>query len=279
MALPTEKTVPNTDVTKLKLLIYGESKIGKSTFCSYFEDALFISTEPTISHLSVYAIQVKDWKEFSKACLEVSEGNHHFKTIIIDTVDKAFEMCRNYIFNTYKIKHESELGYGKGWKLLSTEFMRVMSKIINLDYGIIIVGHSKKETINKQSKEHSYDVFKIDLPTNISTSIVVLLDAILYANLYNRERVFKTINDKYCEAGNRINLPAIIPMDYQKFMNVVKTGLIANINKLTMHLPPEEKTITNNYNILDKEKENKNKEKIESLTNKIGDKLNKGVTV
>lgn len=35
------------------MLIYGPTKIGKSTWCSYAENALFLSTEPGLNRIVV----------------------------------------------------------------------------------------------------------------------------------------------------------------------------------------------------------------------------------
>ena len=67
----------------------------------------------------------KELEELLAACGEIAEGKHPYKTIILDTVDNVYRMCSDYICTKFKIEHESDLGYGKGWALINNEFQRV----------------------------------------------------------------------------------------------------------------------------------------------------------
>jgi len=44
--LPTAKTQPKPNLADLTVLVYGQTKIGKSTFCSQSDDALFLAPSP-----------------------------------------------------------------------------------------------------------------------------------------------------------------------------------------------------------------------------------------
>ena len=55
--LPTQKSPPKTTLTDLTVLIYGPSKIGKSTWCSQADGALFLATEAGLNNLDVYYCQ------------------------------------------------------------------------------------------------------------------------------------------------------------------------------------------------------------------------------
>jgi len=50
------------------------------------------------------------------------------KTIVLDTVDNAYKMCSDYVCKKFKIEHESDLGYGKGYALINNEFQRVIKQ-------------------------------------------------------------------------------------------------------------------------------------------------------
>lgn len=41
------------------------------------------------------------------------------KTVVIDTIDNAYKFCTDYIVKKYKIEHELDLGYGKGYALVN----------------------------------------------------------------------------------------------------------------------------------------------------------------
>ncbi|MBM3740653.1 MAG: hypothetical protein FJW39_33305, partial [Acidobacteria bacterium] len=57
--LPTVKTQPKPNLADLTVLVYGQTKIGKSTFCSNSEGALFLATEPGLNSLDVYQVPLQ----------------------------------------------------------------------------------------------------------------------------------------------------------------------------------------------------------------------------
>lgn len=227
MNLPTEKTDKITDFSKLTTLIYGESKIGKSTFCAGAEGALFLSTEPGLNHLSTYKIDIRCWNDLRNACKEISIGKHEFKTIIIDTIDNAYDMCREHILKEKEIEHESDLGYGKGFVLVNKEFSRVINKLAFLQYGLIFVSHSKEKEIDTRVGKK----LKIttSLPNSAAKFITGIVDIILYCDIRTTinksnetiyERVIRTQPTEKYIAGDRTGiLKETIKLDYKSFIN------------------------------------------------------------
>src|SRR5208283_1596794 len=113
MPLLTTKTQPKPDLADLTVLVYGQTKIGKSTLCSQADGALFLATEPGLNALDVFQVPILSWDDLLNACAEIAEGKHPSRTIIIDTTDNAYKFCTDYIVKKYKIEHESDMGYGK----------------------------------------------------------------------------------------------------------------------------------------------------------------------
>jgi hypothetical protein len=222
---PTEKSKLKTNISDLTTLIYGPSKIGKSTWCSNSENALFLATEPGLNALEVYQLPIAKWEELLTYARDLALGKHQFKTIIIDTVDNAYKFCSEYICNKFKVEHESDLGYGKGWALVNNEFSRVMTKLAFLPYGLIFVSHSTERDIETRTGKHTRIV--PTLPDKASKFITGLVDIILYCDIdvlqqddgsmISRRVMYTKPNANY-DAGDRTNLlPEKIPMDYRIF--------------------------------------------------------------
>ena len=66
--LPTTKTQPKPSLADLTVLVYGQTKIGKSTLCSNAEGALFLATEPGLNALDVYQVPIQTWEDLLNAC-------------------------------------------------------------------------------------------------------------------------------------------------------------------------------------------------------------------
>ena len=153
--LPTAKTQPKPNLADLTVLVYGQTKIGKSTFCSNSEGALFLATEPGLNALDVYQAPLQSWDDLLNACAEITEGKHPFKTVIIDTIDNAYKFCTDYIVKKYKIEHESDLGYGKGYALVNNEFQRVLTKLAFLPYGLFLISHAKEIEVDTRTGKYT----------------------------------------------------------------------------------------------------------------------------
>jgi len=149
--IPTEKTKVSLELGNYHWLIYGQPKIGKSTFVSQFPKVLFIPTEPGLGSLSIYKATDKDhigsWPEFVDICKEISasikEGTFKFDTIAIDTVDNLYDMCLEYVCKREGIKHPSEGSFGAGWAKVTSEFKKTMLRMSGITK-IIFISHDKE---------------------------------------------------------------------------------------------------------------------------------------
>ena len=126
MKLPTTKSKPVTDIHEYSFLIYGQPKSGKSTFCSHFDDAIFIATEPGHKFLEVYKVSPKSWADVNSLFTELYQqrDDKKFKTIIIDTVDNLMAMAESVVEKEEGVKYIHDLEYGKGSRFSRKKVMQ-----------------------------------------------------------------------------------------------------------------------------------------------------------
>lgn len=219
--LPTEKTPPVSDLSKLIMFLYGEVKIGKSTLASKFPNAVFLATEPGLNSLDVYEVSIKTWGDMLNTCKELASGNHAFQTIVIDTGDNLYKMCEAHVCEQHGVIHQSDLDWGKGWALVNNEFRRVLTKLGQMPMGLIITSHAIDREVETPTAKYNKTV-----PTMSKGARDVILgmaDFVLFATAETDEdgttRVLKTKPNKYYEAGDRTGrLPESIPLDYAAFI-------------------------------------------------------------
>lgn len=224
--LPTQKSAPKSDIRDLTTLLYGQPKIGKSTFCSHADGALFIETEPGLELLEVYKQPMSTWPEFLECASAIAQGDHEFRTIVIDTIDNLFRFCRHYVLSKHGLEHEQDMEWGKGYDLVNGEFHRRLHALANLPYGLIMVSHA----VEKQIKTRTGTATKIapTLPNGARKVVLALADFILYAEneevvgdrgqVIGFERVIRTKPTTAYEAGDRTGrLPETLPLDYDAF--------------------------------------------------------------
>ena len=234
--LPQQKTPPQTDPTRLTMLLYARSKFGKSTFAATIPGAVFLATEPGLSHLSTFQVPIPDWDTFLSACAELAKGDHNFKCIVLDTVDLVFKLCAQHICAKYKVDFEGDLSFGKGWAMVSSEFQRVMLKLAQLPYGLVLISHT-------QEKEHETRTGKVvriapTLPDKAAKFVLGLVDIIGYGDFQQEtdaegnktfRRIIRTKPTLYYEAGDRTGrLPDVIDLDYPSFIAAYRQAISPN---------------------------------------------------
>jgi len=231
--LPTARTQPKPALADLTVLVYGQTKIGKSTLCSSAEGAVFLATEPGLNALDVFQVPIQSWEDLLNACAEIGEGNHPFKTIIIDTIDNAYKFCTDYILKKFKIDHESDLGYGKGYAIVNNEFQRVLTKLAFLPYGLFLVSHAKEMEV--ETRTGKYTRIVPTLPDKARKIVLGMVDMVLFCDLeltagedsaQNIRRVIRTKPSLYYEAGDRTGrLPETIDLDFKQFLEAFSAAV------------------------------------------------------
>jgi hypothetical protein len=224
--LPTEKTKPETEMTKYITLIYGDPKVGKSTFCSRMDDPLFIATEAGLHALEVFQVETTTWEDFIKVCADLHKSER-FRTVIIDTVDNLYQECVTYVCKKHNITHPQDLDYGKGWGLVNTEFQRVIIKLSMENRGLVFVSHAQRLALKTRTAEVTKAV--PTMPNSARRFLLGLADIILYAEVIDDgkgpKRIIHAEPSENWEAGDRTGkLPAVMPLDYSAVVKSFKGG-------------------------------------------------------
>jgi hypothetical protein len=231
--LPTCKSPRKNNLSDLKLLVYGPPKIGKTTFCSCADGALFFATEPGLNSLEAYQVPIPTWEDFLISGAELSAGNHQFKTLIVDTIDNAFRLCTEHFLKRLGIAHESDLGYGKAYSIINTEFARVLTKLAFLPVGLFLVSHIK--VLELDGRTGKYTRIVPNLPDKVRQSVLGMADMILYCDIEmdtgadgkpGFRRVIRTKPSPFYEAGDRTGrLPETIDLNYAAFSDAFNAAV------------------------------------------------------
>lgn len=153
------------------VFFYGEPKSGKTTTASRFPKALLLAFEKGYNTIpGVMAEPINTWGEFKKALSELRdpEVQEMFETVIIDTADIAYGYCEKYICsresdakNTYETI--ADIPYGKGYTLAQQEFDECIRKILQLNYGLVLISHSTEKTFtDEKGQEYTKIIPTID---------------------------------------------------------------------------------------------------------------------
>lgn len=247
--LPTKRTPRKVNIAQQLYFIYGVPKIGKSTFAAQFPDALFLPTEPGLSHLDVYQAPpdgsgITSWAQLLNILQEVAEMRKAsiaqgvkppFQTLVIDTADAAYKLCVAHTCGARKIEHPGDLDRGKGYEFVNNEFERVMRRMMMLGFGVILISHAKEIEVKKGGVKWSKIVST--LPGSGRKIAASLADFILFCDVAEiddakapggkrRVRVIRTKPSVYYEAGDRQGfLPSVVPLDFGAFSAAYLEGI------------------------------------------------------
>lgn len=223
--LPTETQEPIFDIDHLSMVIYGQPKIGKSTFCSRFENALFMATEPGLNYLKTKNVRVNDLAEACELVELLGKTKHPYKTMIVDTVDQLWSFCSEYVRKSRNVESIVDIPYGKGKDLVRNVFSDLIAKIVRLNMGMVFVSHAQMadvETVNGKLGK-----FLPTIPEKAREIILPLVDVIGFATsevIYTADgervekRLLRVAPSSIWEAGDRSGrLKDPMPLNFHIF--------------------------------------------------------------
>lgn len=159
------------DMRGYSVMLYGTPKSGKTTTASKFPKALLIAFEKGYSAIpDVMAAPVYSWSDFRNILrqLDTPESKEAYSTIVIDTADIAYDYCIKYICaKASDAQHDydniGDIPYGKGYKMAETEFDECLRKILQMDYGLVLISHATDKTFtDTNGQEYSQIVPTLD---------------------------------------------------------------------------------------------------------------------
>lgn len=164
-----------------KIVIYGESGVGKTTLGSQLPTPLIIDAERSSTHLDTPRVFVNSWRELLATLQECKSCD--FETIVLDTVDWAELKCSEYVCALYKKGGIEEFGYGKGYQYLAEEFMKLLKlcdEIINSGKNVVYLAHSQLRKVEPPDEGIAFDRYEPKLSKKVTPLIVEWCDALLF---------------------------------------------------------------------------------------------------
>lgn len=236
--LPTERTVPNSELSNKIILLYGKPKVGKSTLASKFPGAVFAATEPGLKYLSVHQTPIADWLGFAKMCHALMETEHDFKTLVVDTIDLLWDMLCDYIAKKHGHSHISDFtGWGKGYSMAKQEMTRVLTKVANMPtkkghgMGLVLVSHAN------EVEDDGKLVWMPSLSKAPRLVLTAMSDIICFADIYQNSEggIGRTLrlapHPKFVTGGRIHNLPDVIGLEYTELAQAIQSAIKGDSNE------------------------------------------------
>ena len=175
------------DLSGYITFIYGPAKVGKTTLATQMPKALLLAFERGYNAIpGVMAQDVNTWGEMKQIYRELKkpEVQETYKTIVVDTVDIAADLCQKYICNQLGIDNMGDGGWGtNSWSKYKKEFEEIFRGLTMMGYAVVFISHSKTGTDKDQTgKEYGYIK-----PTTQSSALQIIenmADIYCFARMY-----------------------------------------------------------------------------------------------
>ena len=211
---------------------YGPEGIGKSSLAAQFEEPLFLDLENGTDQLDVRRVSgIATWEELLGTVAEVIRDPGVCRTLVIDTADRAEQLCIAHICQKFKQPGLESFGYGRGYTYLAEEWCRLLSAldgVIAAGVNVIVIGHARQRKIELPEQTGSFDHWEMKLTKQVAPLVKEWVDMLIFLNFQTYvvttennskkatggARKMFTAHSPTFDAKNRHNLPEVMDLGY-----------------------------------------------------------------
>lgn len=233
-----------------RVVVHGAQKIGKSTFAAGAYNPIFLPLEDGLSGIETSAFPLlRSYKEVDAALTSLYAEPHDFGTLVVDSTDWLEPLVWQHVCDVNGWASIEALGYGKGYIEATALWRTFLDKLNTLrterGMAIILIAHSAVKRFEAPDSE-AFDRYELKLQKGALGLVVEWADAILFAQEEAAIKKEKTGGDNVrtravstgrrivnCNAkpsfiaGNRYNLPDVLPLDWNAVVNAMAPPAVA----------------------------------------------------
>jgi len=210
------------DGTIDRLLIYGQSKVGKTTCTSLLKHAIVIDMEDGTKFLKCNKIDIlsmmKDatgmyalrsaYTYLQKNFTGQATKEFPYDTIVLDTIDLIELWAGQEVAEENDEDYYTDIPYGAGYAMLRDKIIKLLDSFVSLGLKVIVIAHRKKNIIGE--KDNMINVRDVELTGKLKNYLFAWADAIGYMSRKYDGELSKTIlsfkneETEYLEGGCRL---------------------------------------------------------------------------
>ena len=228
-----------------RVLLYGTHGIGKSTFGSMAERAIFLPTEDGLGGIECERFPLaQSYGDVIDALSTLYTEEHDYKTVVVDSLDWLERLIWSKVCQDRGVESIEDIGYGKGYVFALTNWREVLTGLDALrnerGMTVILIAHAQIEKFANPETD-TYDRYSPRLHKQASALVQEWCDEVLFATysihtkttdegfgrkrvqgIGTGERIIRTTERPAHMAKNRLGLPEQFPLDCRIYEAFVK---------------------------------------------------------
>lgn len=237
-----------------RIIVYGDSGTGKTTFGACAPSPVFIQTEDGLGNLDATAFPLaRTFEDVMGALQSLYTEQHEFKTLVIDSLDWLEPLVWQQVCRTHNVASIEALSYGKGYVEAQGVWRQFLDGITALrdarGMTIIMIAHSQVVRVEDPTLP-AYDRHGLKLHKRAAALAEEFADVILYATVATNtvtedagfnskrvratstgERIMHTVGQPAFLAKSRYSLPSPLPLAWDAFAQAMAPAQPATVLK------------------------------------------------
>jgi hypothetical protein len=231
------------------LVVYGTEGVGKSTFAAGAPSPIFLTTEDGTDQLDVARFpRPETWQDALDAIADL-EGDHSFKTLVVDTLDGLEPLCWAQVCLAAGKKEIDDFDFYRGY-LAAVPLWRVFLKRLETlrdkrGMAVVLLAHSVTKKY-RNPDDLDFDRRTLAVNDKAAGPIKQWADAVMFARyeemvhekskrtrgVSTGARILHTEWNATWDAKNRYNLPAELPLSWDDFAAAMVEQAPAEVSDL-----------------------------------------------
>lgn len=187
-----------SDFDYLKILVYGQNGKGKTRFGASGPSTLLIDCNEkgslSVRRFPVKIFKVETWPDLSYAYWYLAQGNHPFKTVVVDTVTSLQNLGMRHVLHgeaERDITKDPDMPGKRDWGKLGEIMREQILNFRNLPMHVVFLAQERRGFA--EDDEEAPEIYP-EVSPSIRTTLTASVDII--GRIYVREVVVKKKNKK-----------------------------------------------------------------------------------
>ena len=218
------------DLSGYMTYIYAPGGFGKTTLAASMPKPLLLACEKGYNALAgVKPVDVTSWGDIRKVMKQLSDPRAHeiYQTVVIDTVDKASQLCEKYMCNKLSIENIGDGGWStNGWAKVKKEWEATFNSLAMMGYAIVFISHDKDKTFTRKDGT-TYNQIIPSCSNAYNEIIRNMVDLQAYGLIEdgNRYLVFRSPDDSIQCKSRFSHMQERVPLGYQELVDALNDAI------------------------------------------------------